>query len=399
MLRKTFVMLALFILAAATAYADFYVVGAGGRRYRRTVIVSPVPGNPAASGAALLAAYNGVTGATAADPWLVKVEPGVYDLGANTLFTQGYVDLEGSGPEITTISGGSTAVQAGDAVEIRELSIVAQASATTVAMSVSGDTRLFRLRIETLSGSGMAYGLTISNAAPELRDVVITVTGAGGSRGLDVDNSQPSLVNVSLQADGAGPNTCIYAQAASVLDLTNCALATEGGTYGFGAQIYNTTLNAVSCRFEIDAVTYSYAIRNGGGSQTTLMGCQVLARGAGTERNAVLNMEAGSTVKAQACELIADTVSPAADNNSVRNVSDTGSISLHGCSVGDVYNVANAGPIRLNACTTGAMANHSTASNIYVGASQVAGTVTNPGYFTCTGAYDAAYTALDASCQ
>ncbi len=60
-------------------------------------MVGPVEGDPAASGTALLNALSGITGASEANPYLLKVEPGVYDLGTGTLRMKSFVDIEGSG--------------------------------------------------------------------------------------------------------------------------------------------------------------------------------------------------------------------------------------------------------------------------------------------------------------
>jgi hypothetical protein len=57
--------------------------GPRGATLVRTLIVSPVVGDPLASGAAFLGAYDAAN-ASSAYPVLLKVEPGTYDLGPNT---------------------------------------------------------------------------------------------------------------------------------------------------------------------------------------------------------------------------------------------------------------------------------------------------------------------------
>ena len=70
----------------------------------RTVIASPVPGDSLASGTALLSALAGIADASAANPYLLKIEPGVYDLGTSSLLMKQYVDIEGSGEGVTKIT-------------------------------------------------------------------------------------------------------------------------------------------------------------------------------------------------------------------------------------------------------------------------------------------------------
>src|SRR5205814_1859161 len=78
----------------------------GGPAYVRTIVVSPVPGDPAASGKALAAVFP-IAGASLSNPYLVHIEPGEYDIPAgHDLALQGGVDVEGSGEDVTTIVGG-----------------------------------------------------------------------------------------------------------------------------------------------------------------------------------------------------------------------------------------------------------------------------------------------------
>lgn len=58
------------------------------------------------------AAINSITNASASNPYVVKVMPGVYDLGTASLQMKDYVNLEGSGPDNTIIT--STIANAGD---------------------------------------------------------------------------------------------------------------------------------------------------------------------------------------------------------------------------------------------------------------------------------------------
>src|SRR5262249_14658675 len=70
-----------------------------------TLVVSP-NGMPVENGTALLSAMNTISNASpsASNPWLLKLEPGNYDLGSQALTLISFVDLEGSGEGTTTIS-------------------------------------------------------------------------------------------------------------------------------------------------------------------------------------------------------------------------------------------------------------------------------------------------------
>lgn len=77
--------------------------GPQGPGFARIVIVSGT-GTALQNGAALRTAINGISSPSATAPWKVLVEPGVYDVGASALNMRPYVDVQGSGTGVTTIT-------------------------------------------------------------------------------------------------------------------------------------------------------------------------------------------------------------------------------------------------------------------------------------------------------
>ena len=67
------------VLSWSNVRADFYVIAAG-KRAVRTILVSP-KASAAESGTALLNAIAGITDNDRNKPYLIKIEPGIYDLG------------------------------------------------------------------------------------------------------------------------------------------------------------------------------------------------------------------------------------------------------------------------------------------------------------------------------
>jgi len=87
------------VLSWSITWADFYVV-ASGKRAKKTILVSP-KSTETASGTALLNAMSGITGAGESNPYLIIIEPGVYNIGTNSLQMNEYVDIQGSGENVT----------------------------------------------------------------------------------------------------------------------------------------------------------------------------------------------------------------------------------------------------------------------------------------------------------
>jgi hypothetical protein len=156
----------------------------------RTVFVSPIPGNPGASGAVLVSALNGVSGATAANPYVLKIEPGVYDIGGTVLMMKPYVDVEGSGRGVTRVLGSAFAtVQLAANAELRNLTATNQSAVTSSGVYGVGDLTGARVTRVVAEGSGSTSngnggnGMTLFHSGSN--PIVIedsTTRGLGGFR-------------------------------------------------------------------------------------------------------------------------------------------------------------------------------------------------------------------------
>lgn len=119
------------------------------------------------------AAIDSITTASATNPHVVKVMPGVYDLGTASLRMKPYVDLEGSGPDNTIITSsnsnvdGSTCtvgtVLMANNTTIRNLRVVNRAPAlggayTTVAALVFNGVKAKAEHVTLMTGSDTAIG-------------------------------------------------------------------------------------------------------------------------------------------------------------------------------------------------------------------------------------------------
>ena len=109
-----------------------------------------------------VAAVNSISDASANNPYLVVIGPGVYTL-TQTLVMKEYVDIAGSGENVTKLQGaisGSPPVDASSAI-----------------ISGANNAALSSLTVENTGGSTFSLALYNNNASPMVKNV--TATGSG----------------------------------------------------------------------------------------------------------------------------------------------------------------------------------------------------------------------------
>ncbi|HEX4952495.1 MAG TPA: hypothetical protein VF017_03755 [Thermoanaerobaculia bacterium] len=223
----------------------------------RTVLVSPVPGNPAASGAALLAAVSGIPSPSNSNRWVVKVEPGIYDLAGTPLLMRAWVDVEGSG--LTRIVGDGQpsifggVVEMASNCELRDLTVVANGAGrapAAVAIWAPGSTSSRVVNVHAVAKNGTQNNeaiLLLSASDFELRDVEAEAQGGELTFGLSVlilsaPGGDVRVDRASFLATGASQiNRAVALQfdnPPSVLpSLTNVTGSALGGTENHALEI------------------------------------------------------------------------------------------------------------------------------------------------------------------
>ena len=259
----------------------------------RTVFVSPVEGNPVASGDRLLAALADITTASADNPWLIRIEPGLYDLGGRSLAMKSYVDIEGSGTGVTTVR--STVemlgtVEGAEFAELRALTVSNKAAARAIALrnvaafftarGVDCDARggnefstavsssaaggvfidvnaraqdsptvtgmairgglLTRVRASGIGGSQFAYGLFNTASKGEVLDVVALAEGAVNAAAIRNEGGAPVLRGVRAIARGTEVSQGIANGGGSAALVQGGEIDVAGGT-DFAAGVHNAS--------------------------------------------------------------------------------------------------------------------------------------------------------------
>jgi hypothetical protein len=172
--------------------------------------------DPVASGTALLNAAaaiptSGNDAPSATNPWLLKVGPGIFDLGSGGLSLPPWVELDGAGMSFTTITA-------------------------------ANDTWY------TVFSSG---GNTVSN-------VTITNWGSGANTyGIYVDGTTLTLDHVYVEAEGGSSHNVGVLLNDAWLDLYDGVIVSDWGVYTAGGQYH--AVQAWRTLFSCSADTYNYA--------------------------------------------------------------------------------------------------------------------------------------------
>ncbi|HEX2913440.1 MAG TPA: hypothetical protein VH186_21735 [Chloroflexia bacterium] len=251
-----------------------------------TIVVSP-NGTPAQNGTALLTAMATISKAVPSvdNPWLLKLEPGNYNLGNKSLILQPFVDLEGSGEDNTVIS--STAgtysdlpdngalvvasntetrflkiIDSGAVVNKRQIGVVVPSGysnvhLTHVTITVSnpephngtsyalvnyGATILQNNTISVLSS--MYSGGIFNSGSPAnlfIQDSTITTNGSTTSNGIENDDGTVTVQNSNLTASGVSNSSyglVVYGtNNTSSVTIQNSTVSASGGTPTYA--VYN----------------------------------------------------------------------------------------------------------------------------------------------------------------
>lgn len=255
------------------------------RHYVRTIVVSPVPGGSAwQNGAALRTALDGIVDSSATNPYLLKLEPGVYNVGSTPLAMKPGVDLEGSGQLRTRVLSdfsSATITLVDGAVEIRSVAIGSAGTDTispAIYSTAQPDLRLYDVTVTTSSGSGIVVSSGPSGSPVVLLDRCtvhanlerffthgLLVSGATAS--VTIRNSWIEAVNSGAGSQAFGvrvggnttaltiENSTIRAAAEYVIE----ALDFSNGDLNIRSSSFQATTPVVAAGGEIHGITLSAA--------------------------------------------------------------------------------------------------------------------------------------------
>jgi hypothetical protein len=204
--------------------------------------------DPSASGQALLAAVaaiptSGNDAPSATNPWLLKVGPGLFDLGSAGLSLPGYVNLDGAGMNSTTITAANDTWYTVDSTVANTIRNVAiknvGTGANTYAIYVDNSTAtLDHVFIRDIGGTNVDVAVLANSSDVNLYDVVIS-SGEFGvyTTGTSVHTIQAYRTIFGASADvynvGGYLIQLAYDQAPDQLDNFNGGVFQCIGNFGY----------------------------------------------------------------------------------------------------------------------------------------------------------------------
>lgn len=265
----------------------------------QTVHVHPVPGDGTASGTRLLDALSGITNASSTKRYVIKVEPGIYDIASTMLEMKPYVDIEGSGQEATVIQGNGNdesmmiaTVEGADNAELRDLQVKSVGTGHTIATAIAldGDDTTIRNVTATASGASANWGIRMVGSLPTIEEVNINVSGSGAIYGMVTDYFSAPIVRRTVMnvtdAGTSGSKVGIWMEDGGCpKELIDVEINVSGGASAYGLQeasfnqactlkIRNSSISAFS--------TTAYGIYTQSALTTDVLNSKIRATGTST---------------------------------------------------------------------------------------------------------------------
>jgi YVTN family beta-propeller protein len=156
---------------------------------------------------------------SASNPCLLKIMPGVYNIGASSVIMQPFIDIEGSGENVTVIQGNNNGA----------------------IVNGANNSELRFLTVRHTGGTSTATAIYNSNASPRITNVSAIASGATDWNAcIENSGSSPVMTNVSVTSNVSGDVWCVGISniSSSAPLISNVSMSVSGsGTRIIG--IYN----------------------------------------------------------------------------------------------------------------------------------------------------------------
>ena len=288
MIKRALWGLAGVLLCALTAQANLFVVAGGGKSYKNVVVVAQSGGHYTTVQDAL----DSISGADQNNRYLIFVGPGTYT-GRFTM--EPYVDIAGSGPNVTILQAGGGATLTSDAATctgadnatLRDLTVKNTGGALlAIAVLNNGvSTTLWRVHMHAEGATGNTHGLVNAGGSPIIKECTITAEQSGANANFGVMNSvsSPTFQNCDIGAFQGAAAYAVY-NSGGFATFQDCRMGAGNGTLtnrgmqntgiGCEVQLYHSQVSA-----EGSGSANQTGIFNTDGAHVRMFSCRVESLG------------------------------------------------------------------------------------------------------------------------
>lgn len=258
--------------------ADLYVVAAG-KKARRTMLVSP-KSTGTQSGTELLSALIKITDAAESNPYLIILEPGVYDVGTSSVVTKSWVDIQGAGEKATIIKGSYDHTSYGvvkltSYVELSNLTVEHTGSGTYSRAIINDGDNITLDHVTARAPGGASYSKAIYNKSGTVTMHFVTAFAQGSDETV-------AVLNGGYGSDSGSAATM------NAFHLT--AVARTGSIANVGIYNYSGTINVNQGKITASGPGIEIVgIKNSIGNSLILTGLTIKASGGTDTTYGVLN--------------------------------------------------------------------------------------------------------------
>lgn len=219
---------------------------------------------------------------SATTPCLVKLLPGTYAIGSAGLTMEPYVELEGSGREITVIAtSAATAVTAADHSALRSLTVLNQTDlGWVIGVSIQNASfvlRDVRIQIVNIDDYSWNFGIQASDANLTFESIEVTVTGGGSIDGIETDNACTGMIRHATVHTGthvgvSSGATGFTLRGTSAPAIVESEVSIETAHAGHGILIFGPDVFMRDVRVNVEAAGFGGGFANDGSGTVELNG-------------------------------------------------------------------------------------------------------------------------------
>ena len=248
-----------------------------------------------------LAAWCGTP--SQSNPCLVKILPGYYDIGSITLWTLPYLDIEGSGRDVTFIGSASSfaVIIVANHSELRSLTVINEGDGgSPKGISIEGarlGPRVTDVDIVVSGDNDFNTGLELNASDPIIDSIGVYVTGGQVAEGIVVVKSDATLlqnIDVRVSTPSFVHATGIDFSEDSAAVLKNARIHVSDSVMCYGIKSDNSWPQIKDVTIEVAAGADGRGFEARGGT-ATLTDSSIVVSG-GTSTHGVTTLESGTSV-------------------------------------------------------------------------------------------------------